>query len=502
MNVRGLARTRSRPLYRIWMLSDASRWRPRPDRPARSASRSSTIQPMLCRVSAYWPPGFPRPTTSFTIRIPPQRRGPSRGPDTAPGHGERPRDRSDGAQRPWYRPTGRTALAAAGRRCAPLRRGGCHAPWGWTSHRRSRTRTLIPRRPGARRWAASTAGRPDLHVVEPRTGVGALPRSCSWSPRWSRPAGARPPAARMPQARLRPPAPSRPTGPARQPHARRRRRPRPRRGPSWTSAAVPAGRRLEPPGRGAGGVAPDTAFRLTSLDGRSPSDLAARLVADPALIVHGRVRGRGDGRRSGRQRRCAPAPSTGSRSRASTAASRRPGPRRRPARSRSWRRSPATRRRRPARHRDRDHLQPVRRGSPADLEKSLHDPARPSPAASRSPAARSPSCRRTRLALGTLYTVTVRHGLPLAGTGQVAGSGRRRPLRDRRFRTVGRVRGVLPRPRGREPPGAGGDRRHRRRPRRSRGSLLDPGQGPPPRRRRMRRSRRGARSRRLRPGRA
>ncbi len=41
--------------------------------------------------------------------------------------------------------------------------------------------------------------------------------------------------------------------------------------------------RLEPTKAGAGGVAPDTAFRLTSLDGRDPGSLAARLVADPPL---------------------------------------------------------------------------------------------------------------------------------------------------------------------------------------------------------------------------
>ena len=43
----------------------ASRWRPRPAQPARSASRSRTSQPMLWRVPAYCEPGFPSPTTTF-----------------------------------------------------------------------------------------------------------------------------------------------------------------------------------------------------------------------------------------------------------------------------------------------------------------------------------------------------------------------------------------------------------------------------------------------------
>src|SRR6476646_10289966 len=44
----------------------ASRVRPLPDQPARSAIVSSTIQPTLWRVFAYWSPGLPRPTTIFT----------------------------------------------------------------------------------------------------------------------------------------------------------------------------------------------------------------------------------------------------------------------------------------------------------------------------------------------------------------------------------------------------------------------------------------------------
>lgn len=42
---------------------------------------------------------------------------------------------------------------------------------------------------------------------------------------------------------------------------------------------------LVPTLRGASGVAPSTAFRLTSLDGRSPAELAARLVVEPAVAV-------------------------------------------------------------------------------------------------------------------------------------------------------------------------------------------------------------------------
>src|SRR3954454_16669845 len=44
---------------------DASRWRPLPVQPARSAILSITSHPMLWRVPAYWDPGLPRPTTTF-----------------------------------------------------------------------------------------------------------------------------------------------------------------------------------------------------------------------------------------------------------------------------------------------------------------------------------------------------------------------------------------------------------------------------------------------------
>ncbi len=57
---------------------------------------------------------------------------------------------------------------------------------------------------------------------------------------------------------------------------------------AWSQLDLPAVAevaRLEPTRAGAGGVATDTAFRLTSLDGRAPGALAARLVADPALSL-------------------------------------------------------------------------------------------------------------------------------------------------------------------------------------------------------------------------
>ncbi len=60
MKVSGLTSTRSRPRYRPWTIAEASRVRPRPDQPARSASRSRTIQPMLWRVFSYWAPGIPQ----------------------------------------------------------------------------------------------------------------------------------------------------------------------------------------------------------------------------------------------------------------------------------------------------------------------------------------------------------------------------------------------------------------------------------------------------------
>src|SRR6478735_10677845 len=90
MYVCGFASTSSMPPVRISMTEEASRSRPRPPLPALSAMRSRTIQPTLCRVSAYWLPGFPRPTTSFTFRSSPQR--PAGGTPPSPGHGERPRD--------------------------------------------------------------------------------------------------------------------------------------------------------------------------------------------------------------------------------------------------------------------------------------------------------------------------------------------------------------------------------------------------------------------------
>src|SRR6476659_6978659 len=55
---------RSRPRKRPMATLDASRWRPLPVQPARSAILSMTSQPMLWRVPAYCDPGFPRPTTT------------------------------------------------------------------------------------------------------------------------------------------------------------------------------------------------------------------------------------------------------------------------------------------------------------------------------------------------------------------------------------------------------------------------------------------------------
>ena len=66
MNVRGLTSVMSRPRKRPIAMAEASRVRPLPSQPARSAIRSRTIQPMLWRVFAYWSPGLPRPTTIFT----------------------------------------------------------------------------------------------------------------------------------------------------------------------------------------------------------------------------------------------------------------------------------------------------------------------------------------------------------------------------------------------------------------------------------------------------
>src|SRR5436190_7168474 len=56
----------SSPRYRPPTIELASFVRPLPSQSARSAIRSRTIQPMLCRVFAYCDPGFPRPTTIFT----------------------------------------------------------------------------------------------------------------------------------------------------------------------------------------------------------------------------------------------------------------------------------------------------------------------------------------------------------------------------------------------------------------------------------------------------
>ena len=91
IHVSGLTSVRSIPRNRPIATADASRVRPLPAQPARSASRSRTIQPMLWRVFAYWSPGFPRPTTIF--KLAPSSERPCRargaispnGPESRPG---------------------------------------------------------------------------------------------------------------------------------------------------------------------------------------------------------------------------------------------------------------------------------------------------------------------------------------------------------------------------------------------------------------------------------
>src|SRR3954467_15964907 len=70
---------------------DASRCRPLPVHPARSAMRSITSQPMLWRVPAYCDPGLPRPTTSFnpTLRDSTTRPDPRTGGPVPRGSGGR-----------------------------------------------------------------------------------------------------------------------------------------------------------------------------------------------------------------------------------------------------------------------------------------------------------------------------------------------------------------------------------------------------------------------------
>src|SRR5690348_11843171 len=104
-------------------IADASRVRPLPVQPARSARRSRTIQPMLWRVFAYWSPGFPRPTTIFT-GSPVDR---SRQTESCPRHAERARSRPGRAR---GNPT--VPAARAGARCsdpltAPTNRDGRRA---------------------------------------------------------------------------------------------------------------------------------------------------------------------------------------------------------------------------------------------------------------------------------------------------------------------------------------------------------------------------------------
>jgi hypothetical protein len=166
------------PFQRSSSTSLASRWRPRPDRPALSAIRSSAIQPMLWRVSAYWPPGLPRPTTSFTMRrLPLAARRPTPASTTANGPGTV----SGGAAAPWYRHApeglarstdGKPRRAAAGRLDPPLARWTAHEPASCRHRPRSRRRPLAARRrPGpACRWP--TGGPADVSPVGPSSRPG------------------------------------------------------------------------------------------------------------------------------------------------------------------------------------------------------------------------------------------------------------------------------------------------------------------------------------------
>ena len=103
MNVSGLTSVRSRPVKRPRTTVEASRSRPRPAQPARSASRSSTIQPTLWRVSRYCSPGFPSPTTILLTTTSDAAR-PGR-PDTA-----RPDAHADGTGIPSRRASRRPGI--------------------------------------------------------------------------------------------------------------------------------------------------------------------------------------------------------------------------------------------------------------------------------------------------------------------------------------------------------------------------------------------------------
>ena len=270
MYVCGLARISSRPLVRSSIVEDASRWRPRPDRPCRSASRSSTIQPMLWRVSSYCLPGLPRPTTSFTMRV-----------RTSWTHGERPRDGVRRGLASWYRALGAPALALPPR--PPANR--CHAP----PHGR-----VSPAVEGTATMAAATGERNDerrhaasVHLAGTRGRTGRNPLSPARRPGAGR--GLRHPGTQPGRARRLPgpivrgnrrrtggspgitvlPTPS-PAAPV----------------TGWTklgATALPAVAKLTATRAGQTSVAPSTAFRLSSLTDTPVRELVSRLVVAPAL---------------------------------------------------------------------------------------------------------------------------------------------------------------------------------------------------------------------------
>ena len=185
-----------------------------------------------------------------------------------------------------------------------------------------------------------------------------------------------------------------------------------------TATGTPAVADLEPTKSGRGGVAVDTAFRVTSLDGRAPADVAARLVSNPPLTF---TVASTDGATAVIRPSAKLLPGTLYRISLTRAdgsvggdLGRPDSPPARGARDHSGRRG----HRRPADHRDRDHLQPGR-GDRLGSSRSTSRSGRRPPGASRSPVASLVFVPSKPLAKGRVYTVTVTHGLPLAGTGQV-----------------------------------------------------------------------------------
>ncbi len=292
MYVCGLARISSRPLVRSSIVEDASRWRPRPDRPCRSASRSSTIQPMLWRVSSYWLARVAQADDELH----------DAGPDllnarrTAPGR----------------RPTGLGAMVPRPRAPAlalpPRDRAGsrCHAPRG---------RRVSPAVEGTATMAAATGERNDerrhaasVHLAGTRGRTG---RRDPGAPRGRRPRGG----LRRPGAhprrhrragvtlRLAGVAGTRPAHgvPGTAPGASPGVTTLPTEPPTspatgWTKLDVPATpvvARLEATRAGETSVALSTSFRLRSLTDTPVRALADRLVVSPALKLRvAKVEGR------------------------------------------------------------------------------------------------------------------------------------------------------------------------------------------------------------------